>query len=73
MNSEEPPTTREWFGTLLVLAIPVVGLIMLIVWAHDWEGKRSRTNFCRASLLLGLVGIAIGAFLLVFEAITGIY
>ena len=29
---EKPLTTGEWFVTLLVLALPIVGLVMYFVW-----------------------------------------
>ena len=57
--TEKPLTTGEWFLTLLILGLPLIGLIMHLVWAFG-DGHRSRRNFCRASLLLiaVLVGLA---------------
>ena len=58
-------TTGRWFVTLLVLAIPLVNLIMYVIWAIN-GGNRSRTTFCRASILWSvvLIGLAIGIQLL---------
>ena len=47
---EKPLTTGEWFITLLILALPLVGLIMHFVWAFG-DGNVGRRNFCRATLL----------------------
>lgn len=60
-------STGEWFVTLLILALPFIGLIMLIVWALG-DGNVNRRNFCRASLLwfavsFGLAMLALIAFL----------
>ncbi|MBL9214166.1 MAG: hypothetical protein JNG83_01690 [Opitutaceae bacterium] len=56
---EEPLTTGEWFLTLLLLGLPVIGIVMYFVWAFG-SGNVSRRNFCRAALLwcLILFGVA---------------
>jgi len=65
--SEKPLTTGEWFVTLLILSVPLIGFIMQLVWAFG-DGHRGRRNFCRASLLwfaviVGLAFIGFIAFL----------
>jgi hypothetical protein len=49
-TGEKPLTTGEWFVTLLILALPLVGLVMHFVWAFG-DGNIGRKNFCRAALL----------------------
>ena len=49
-DNTRPLSTGEWFLTLFVLAIPLVGIIMYFVWAFG-AGNVNRTNFCRAGLL----------------------
>jgi hypothetical protein len=51
-------STTAWIWTLVVLAIPLVNLIMYIVWACG-VGNRNRVTFCRAAILLTLVGLVI--------------
>lgn len=58
-SNERPLTTGEWFVTLLVLALPIVGLVMHFVWAFS-DGNVGRRNFCRAALLWLVVGVALG-------------
>jgi len=60
---EKPLTTGEWFITLLLLGLPVIGIVMYFVWAFG-GGNISRRNFCRAALLwcLILFGLAFVAF-----------
>ena len=48
--TEKPLTTGEWFVTLLILGLPLIGLIMHLVWAFG-DGHKGRRNFCRAALL----------------------
>jgi len=53
-----PLSVGGWIGTLIVLAIPLVGLIMTFVWAFG-NGNTSRKNFFIAYLILALIAIAI--------------
>jgi len=54
MVGEEPMSVVEWLTVYILLAIPVVNMIMVIGWLFGW-GKKSRTNFVRASLLLSVI------------------
>ncbi len=68
---ERPMSTGEWFLTLLVLAIPLLNLIMYIVWAFG-AGNRNRVNFCRATILWTLIGVAIYVILFGVGACAGL-
>lgn len=62
-NRQEQPyqvmTMGNWFVTLLLLGIPIIGFIMLFVWGFGGNEKPSRANFCKLSLLLMLIGVII--------------
>jgi phosphoglycerol transferase MdoB-like AlkP superfamily enzyme len=49
----------EWIITLIVLAIPLIGLIMMLVWAFSSSTNPSKQNFCRASLLFAVIAIVL--------------
>jgi hypothetical protein len=49
----------DWIITLIVLAIPIVNIVMLFVWAFSSGTQPSKQNFCRAYLILGLIAIVI--------------
>lgn len=49
-------STTNWMITLLITFIPVVGFIMLIVWAFGSDDNPNRSNFAKASLIWMLVG-----------------
>lgn len=53
-------TVQEWFITILVLALPLVNIVMYLYWAFADGVNISKRNFCRASLLWAVIGIAIG-------------
>jgi len=57
--STEPMSTKDWFITLLITYIPLVGLIMLLVWAFDSSTNLNKKNFAKASLIWVLVGIVL--------------
>ena len=61
----EPVGVWEWFGLILLLAIPGINLITIIVVACG-VGKPSMVNFCRGFLLWGLVGAALSVLLWAF-------
>lgn len=53
-SNTEVMTMGEWVITLIVGAIPCVGLIMLFVWAFG-NGNENRKNFCRAQLIVSAI------------------
>ena len=56
-----PMSVGNWFVTILIMAIPVVGLIMLFVWAFGDMAPKNKRNWARAQLIWMLI-----AFVLVF-------
>jgi hypothetical protein len=67
---EKPLSTGEWFLSVFILALPVVGLVMYLVWAFG-PGNAGRRNFCRAMLLWFAVLLAIGCVALVVFLLLG--
>ncbi|MGK0413401.1 MAG: succinate dehydrogenase/fumarate reductase cytochrome b subunit [Polaribacter sp.] len=61
--------TGEWFLTFLITSIPVIGFIMLFVWAFGGGINESKANFAKAALIWFalIIGIYI-FFALVFGA-----
>ncbi len=74
---EKPLTTGEWFVTVLILGLPIIGLVMHFVWAFG-AGNISRRNFCRAVLLwmaiaFGLAVIVLMAFLILGGTLAALF
>lgn len=57
----------KWLITLLVMSIPCVNIIMLFVWGFGSENQ-TRANFCRAYLILMVIGIVL---MILFYVIFG--
>lgn len=50
-------TIGDYILTFIVTAIPIVGFIMLLVWAFGSDTNPNKKNYCRAILILMVVGI----------------
>lgn len=64
---EEPISVKEWLITSLIMIIPIVGIVMLFVWAFGDKVKKSKSNYCKA--YLGMILIAF-VFVLGFSVIA---
>ena len=63
-----PMSMKDWFITLLISYIPLVGLIMLLIWAFDSTTNLNKKNWAKASLIWMLVGIGLAIIILVVFA-----
>jgi len=68
-NLETPVSVGDWMITLLLTAIPIVGLIMLLVWAFGGGGSVSKSNWAKAVLLWAVIGVAF--WILIFIIVGG--
>lgn len=60
MNPEEKPlSVGEFLLMLFVSGIPVVGFILLLVWAFGGAVNQNRKNFARATLILSVIGFVL--------------
>ena len=53
--NDPPMTFGEWFLTLLLTAIPLVGFILLLVWAFSGSTNLNKKNWAKANLLWMLI------------------
>jgi len=56
---EAPLTLGEWLITLIILMIPCVNIVMLLVWGFGNGSSVSRKNYCRAALILMVIGVVL--------------
>lgn len=69
---QKPLSVGEWLITLIVLALPLVGLIMLFVWGFG-SGNVNRRNYCRATLVFALIIVVLSlVFLFVFGGMAAL-
>lgn len=63
-EKEEPVSVLDWVGTLLLAWIPCAALIVYLIWAFGSGAKKSKSNYCKAYLLVSL--ISTGLFLVFY-------
>ena len=57
--SSETVSLGDWIVTMILSSIPIVGLIMILVWAFGGSAKPSKKNFARALIIMTLIGIVL--------------
>ncbi len=58
----EPISTKGYIGIMLIMCIPIVGQIIMIVWALGGCRKINKRNFARACVILMIIGLVISLF-----------
>lgn len=62
---------KDWALTIFISSLPLIGFIMLMVWAFGDEANVHRKNWAKGSLLLALIAlILVFFFLFVFGGIA---
>lgn len=69
-DHNRPLTTGEWFLTILIIALPLIGIVMQFVWAFS-DGNLGRRNFCRASLLWLAIALVLSLITLIGFLLVG--
>jgi hypothetical protein len=54
---DEKMSVGDWLITLIVAAIPLVGIIMLFIWSFSSSTPASKSNWAKATLILFAVMI----------------
>ncbi|MCC5928380.1 MAG: hypothetical protein JJU28_03950 [Cyclobacteriaceae bacterium] len=67
-------SVKDWAITLFITSLPLIGLIMLFVWAFSSGNNINKTNFAKGALLLYLIfiGLAIVFFMIFGAMIAGL-
>lgn len=58
---QKPPLSLgDWIINVIVTKLPLIGFIMLIVWAVDKDTEPNKANWAKAELIVKLIGFVIG-------------
>ena len=59
-ENQKPMSVKDWLITLLLMAIPVVGIVMLFIYAFGNGENINKKNWAKAQLIM--IAIIIGLF-----------
>jgi hypothetical protein len=60
-NYDDPVSVGEWLLTYFISALPIVGFIMLFVWAFGENTKPSKKNWAAANLIMMVIFVILYA------------
>lgn len=61
-DSSEVVSVGEWLVTSLIMAIPIVNIVMVFVWAFGGGAKKSKANFFKAAIIMMIISIVLAFF-----------
>jgi ABC-type multidrug transport system permease subunit len=59
-------SVKEWLITLVITAIPLVGLIFLFLWAFGDDTNQNKANWAKAALLFYLILFVVNILFFIF-------
>lgn len=68
-------STGEWIVSLILSYIPLIGLIMLLVWAFGGSTSPTKANWAKAQLIIvvAIFGLFIAFYLGIFASLAQQY
>jgi heme/copper-type cytochrome/quinol oxidase subunit 2 len=56
-NTSQVTSVKDWAIRIFLVSLPLVGLILLLVWAFGNDGNKERSNWAKGNLLIALIMI----------------
>ncbi|AHM61483.1 hypothetical protein D770_16145 [Flammeovirgaceae bacterium 311] len=60
-------SVKDWLITSLIMIVPIVGFVMLFVWAFGDNANPNKANWAKAALLLSAIAVAF--YILIFAVV----
>lgn len=71
LNNDRTLEAKEWALTIFISSLPIIGIIMLLVWAFSENVNIHKKNWAIGTLILWIIGFIIAfAFLFLFGGIA---
>ena len=68
----QPMRVGEWILTFILTGLPLIGFIMMFVWAFSSGTHPSKQSWAKAYLILMAIGIILTIIVMIFFTIAGI-
>lgn len=65
-NDNTPMSVGDYFISMLLTGIPIVGIVLLFIWAFGGSTNINKSNWAKATLLLILIGIVLSFIFFIF-------
>jgi uncharacterized membrane protein YqjE len=65
-NTSQVTSVKDWAIRIFLASLPLVGLILLLVWAFGNDGNKERSNWAKGHLLITVI-ILVLSFLFVIS------
>ena len=62
--SDKVMSYKEWALTIFISSLPLIGIIMLLVWAFDSNTNIHKKNWAKGTLLIALIAIIFAVLIL---------
>ena len=69
--NREPLGVGSYIGMFILSAIPMVGFIMLLVWAFGGSVNLNKKNYARAILIMSLIAVALWILIFIIGVVVG--
>lgn len=71
----ETMSVGDWIITLIITAIPLIGIIMLFVWSFSGNVPTVKSNWAKAMLIIALIAIVLSFILagVIGSALMGLF
>ncbi|MDT0552818.1 hypothetical protein [Urechidicola vernalis] len=63
-HQEKVMSFKEWALTIFIASLPLIGLIMVLVWAFDSNTNIHKKNWAKGNLLIMVLGFVLVFFFL---------
>ncbi len=70
-REDRPLTVGDWIVTFIILAIPLLNVIMLLVWALSGNTHPSKRSYAQATIIIFLFFFAVFFVIAVFGGLAG--
>ena len=66
LTGSQPMSVGDWVLTIFLTSLPLIGIILLFVWAFGDNQRVDRANWSKASLIWFAIWFVLGFIFLIF-------